>query len=85
MLPPSIRTGNTPKNGRTAKPETLKRAILQLRASVAPKATIAGSERMGRITLPYESAEQLAELLQRLGLDIGSVQESAGEHPGAAL
>ncbi len=82
LLPSSISSGPTAKNRRAAKPETIKKAILQLRASVAPKATIAGSERMGRITLPYESADQLADLLRRLGLEMPAARESLGEHAG---
>ena len=34
------------------------------------KASISGTDRAGRITLPYESEEQLAELLSRLGLSV---------------
>ena len=45
-------------------------AIRQLRENVAPKASISGTDRAGRITLPYESEEQLAELLSRLGLSV---------------
>ena len=82
MLPTSISAGPARKNGRTAKPETIRQAILQLRASVAPKATIAGSERMGRITLPYESAEQLADLLRRLGLEPAESSEISRERSG---
>ena len=44
--------------------------IRQLRENVAPKASISGTDRAGRITLPYESEEQLAELLSRLGLSV---------------
>ena len=42
----------------------------QLQENVAPKASISGTDRAGRITLPYESEEQLAELLSRLGLSV---------------
>lgn len=85
MLPSSISVGPSAKNGRAAKPESLKRAILQLRASVAPKATIAGSEKMGRITLPYESAEQLADLLRRLGLEQPVISESVDIRSGEQI
>ena len=44
--------------------------LRQLRENVAPKASISGTDRAGRITLPYESEEQLAELLSRLGLSV---------------
>lgn len=69
VLPPAV-TGaaqSRPKNARTEKSETIKRMILGLRSAVHPKATIAGTDKIGRITLPYESAEQLAHLLARLG------------------
>lgn len=63
-MPPSLRSS------RTQKPESIKLVIRQLRETVHPKATIAGTDSMGRITLPYESEEQLAGILQRLGLHV---------------
>lgn len=59
----------SPRGSRTQKPESIKLVIRQLRETVHPKATIAGTNSMGRITLPYESEEQLAKILQRLGLN----------------
>ena len=55
---------------RAPKPACIKLVIRQLRENVAPKASISGTDRAGRITLPYESEEQLAELLSRLGLSV---------------
>lgn len=56
------------KSARAAKPESIKGMINSLRVSFHPKATIAGTDTMGRITLPYDSPEQLAVLLERLGV-----------------
>lgn len=57
-----------PRRPRAPKPPSIKLAIRQLREAVNPKASISGNDRKGRITLPYESEAQLAELLGRLGL-----------------
>lgn len=66
-----------PKNARTEKSDTIKRMIHDLRSVVHPKATIAGTDTMGRITLPYESPEQLAMLLARLGAPMGETRQEA--------
>lgn len=70
-LPGSITNAAQPrqKSARTAKPEGIKSLISMLRSSVHPKATISGTEELGRITLPYESAEQLAALVALLRVD----------------
>ncbi|MEG2140491.1 MAG: ParB/RepB/Spo0J family partition protein [Bilophila sp.] len=80
-LPVAVCTGTPPahKSSRTEKPESIKLVIRQLRETVHPKATIAGTDRMGRITLPYESEEQLAGILQRLGLAV--TVETASTEP----
>ena len=57
-----------PRHPRAPKPAVIKLAIRHLRESVAPKASISGTAQAGRISLPYESEEQLTELLARLGL-----------------
>lgn len=57
------------RSARAPKPACIKLAIGGFR-NVAPKASISGTDRAGRITLPYESEEQLAELLSRLGLSV---------------
>ena len=69
LLPSSLMGASAPV-ARAPKPACIKLAIRQLRENVAPKASISGTDRAGRITLPYESEEQLAELLSRLGLSV---------------
>lgn len=70
-LPPAITGTVRPrsKSARAEKPESIRLMISHLRSLIHPKASIAGTDRMGRITLPYESPEQLAALLARLGAD----------------
>lgn len=46
-----------------------------LRNAVHPKATINGTDELGRITVPYESAAQLATLLEKLGAVAQNGQE----------
>lgn len=72
LLPSSLMGASAPvaHSARAPKPACIKLAIRQLRENVAPKASISGTDRAGRITLPYESEEQLAELLSRLGLSV---------------
>ena len=72
LLPSSLMGASAPvaRSARAPKPACIKLAIRQLRENVAPKASISGTDRAGRITLPYESEEQLAELLSRLGLSV---------------
>ena len=70
LLPSSLASAApVAKRPRAPKPASIKLAIRQLRETVAAKASISGNDRAGRITLPYESEEQLADLLRRLGLD----------------
>lgn len=75
LLPAALLTAAAPtlKSRRAPKPACIKLAIRQLRESVAPKASISGDDTAGRITLPYESEAQLAELLRRLGLSAETV------------
>lgn len=70
LLPSSVLSSPVaaPRRPRAPKPASIKAAIRRLRESVNPKASISGNDRSGRITLPYESGEQLADLLRRLGL-----------------
>ena len=72
LLPSSLMGASAPvaRSARAPKPACIKLAIRQLQENVAPKASISGTDRAGRITLPYESEEQLAELLSRLGLSV---------------
>ena len=69
LLPSSLLASPTTlRRPRAPKPPSIKLAIRQLREAVNPKASISGNDQKGRITLPYESEAQLAELLGRLGL-----------------
>ena len=72
LLPSSLMGAPAPaaRSVRASKPACIKLAIRQLRENVAPNASISGTGHAGRITLPYESEEQLAELLSRLGLSV---------------
>ena len=72
LLPSSLMGAPAPaaRSARAPKPACIKLAIRQLRENVAPKASISGTGHAGRISLPYESEEQLAELLSRLGLSV---------------
>ncbi len=56
------------KNGpRPVKPLLLKDIQTRLRSRFQTKITVSGTESMGRMTIPYESAEALKELLALLG------------------
>ena len=68
ILPASITRDDVKKRKRVQRSETIKRMVLQLRANVAPRASISGSEQSGKITIPYESAEELETLLENLGV-----------------
>lgn len=72
LLPSSLMGASAPvtRGARAPKPACIKLAIRRLRENVAPKTSISGTDRAGRITLPYESEEQLAEFLSRLGLSV---------------
>lgn len=55
---------------RAPKPESVKVAQSLLRSGLHPKATISGTGERGRVTIPYESEEALAQLFERLGLKV---------------
>lgn len=75
LLPSSLLASPAaPRRPRAPKPPSIKLAIRQLREAVNPKASISGNDQKGRITLPYESEAQLAELLGRLGLAAASTE-----------
>lgn len=69
VFPTAIAVQTAVKPSRADRPESIKIVIKQLREAVHPKATISGTENLGRITLPYESPAQLAQILERLGLE----------------
>ena len=70
FFPPGISSDKVtrPARVRSSKPEALQTIQKMLRCGVHPKVTVSGSEDLGRITIPYESGEQLAALLERLGI-----------------
>ncbi len=57
-----------PSRSRNAKPQLLTDIQKLLRTGLHPKVTVSGTETLGRVTIPYESGEQLASLLERLGM-----------------
>ncbi len=57
-----------PSRSRNAKPRMLADIQKLLRTGLHPKVTVSGTEDLGRVTIPYESGEQLAALLERLGM-----------------
>ena len=57
----------TPKASGRGKSASLQQLQSHLREALHPKATISGSDDMGRITVPYESAVQLAKIMAQLG------------------
>ncbi len=76
--PPTSQRPPEKKASRTKAPVIL---ALQrhLRAQVHPKLTLNGNMEMGRITLPYDSADQLAALLTRLGIHLDDLTPKTGE------
>lgn len=76
-FPPGLTPGEAPSRQRSAKPQLLVDIQNVLRQGVHPKVTVSGNEEFGRVTIPYESAEQLAALLERLGAE---TEKSASSH-----
>lgn len=72
VFPPAIVDGDISKKRDTHKdkPEAIKLLLQQLRTAIHPKVTMSGTEAMGRITLPYESKEQLVSILQYFGIGL---------------
>lgn len=66
-------TGHTPAapQARAPKPQVLKDLQALLRASSGIKATISGTESEGRVQIPYASPEELARILELLGIREG--------------
>lgn len=60
--------GEVSRPARTPKPQVIKDLQALLRQSCGTKATISGNEQKGRIQLPYASPEELAAILEKLGL-----------------
>jgi ParB family chromosome partitioning protein len=57
-----------PPSPRAPKPQTLKDLQLLLRSASGTKATISGTETKGRIQIPYTSPEELARIIELLGI-----------------
>ena len=57
-----------PKPARTPKPQLLKDMQTLLREYSGTKATISGDENSGRIQIPYTSPEELARIIDLLGM-----------------
>lgn len=70
-FPPGLCGVTSPelRRNRGAKPQMLLDIQKVLRSGVHPKVTVSGNEELGRITIPYESGEQLTALLERLGVE----------------
>lgn len=77
----------TPRSARPAsraKPPFILAVQQQLRTALHPKVTLSGTTEIGRVTLPYESSAQLAQLLSQLGLDVQSIPADAADQPEGA-
>ena len=70
------KTGLAPSRAKAPVIMTLQR---HLRRQVHPKITLNGSMDMGRITLPYESADQLAKILTQLGVSLDVIGQEKGK------
>ena len=57
-----------PKMPRAPKPQSLKDLQVLLRSASGTKATISGTEDKGRIQIPYASPEELARIIELLGI-----------------
>ena len=57
-----------PKMPRAPKPQSLKDLQVLLRSASGTKATISGTEDKGRIPIPYASPEELARIIELLGI-----------------
>lgn len=64
-----------PKQTRT-KPPFILALQSHLRSRIHPKVTLHGTNEMGRVTVPYESAEQLNALLAQLGISQSDLPET---------
>ena len=70
------KSGSAPSRAKAPVIMTLQR---HLRRQVHPKITLNGSMDMGRITLPYESADQLAKILTQLGVNLDAIEQEKGK------
>ena len=63
-----FRSPAAPKAPRAAKPQCIKDLQNLLRQNSGTKATISGTEEKGRIQIPYASPEELARIIELLGI-----------------
>lgn len=68
---------------RSPKPELIRDVQRVLRETLGAKVTVSGSGDMGRVTIPYDTAEHLAELMRLLCA--GQIQEGQDATPLSAL
>ena len=67
-LLPSAGQAPAPKAARAPKPQSLKDLQALLRQNSGTRATISGNEAKGRIQIPYASPEELAHIMELLGI-----------------
>ena len=67
-LMPAMGQTNAPRPARTPKPQSLKDLQALLRQNSGMRATISGDETKGRIQIPYTSPEELARIMEMLGI-----------------
>ena len=67
-LLPSAGQAPAPKTARAPKPQSIKDLQSLLRQNSGTRATISGNEAKGRIQIPYASPEELARIMELLGI-----------------
>ena len=67
-LMPTVGQASAPRPVRAPKPQSLKDLQALLRQNSGTRATISGDEAKGRIQIPYTSPEELARIMEMLGI-----------------
>jgi ParB family chromosome partitioning protein len=67
-LMPAVGQASAPRPARAPKPQSLKDLQALLRQNSGTRATISGDEAKGRIQIPYASPEELARIMEMLGI-----------------
>ena len=67
-LMPQAGQPSAPKPSRAPKPQSIKTLQTLLRQNSGTRATISGTEEKGRIQIPYTSPEELAHIIELLGI-----------------
>ena len=67
-LMPAVGQTSAPRPVRASKPQSLKDLQALLRQNSGTRATISGDEAKGRIQIPYTSPEELARIMEMLGI-----------------